>query len=92
MRELAQRGNRLDPDLALLTFLTPQTINVIVRNLERAGAIGKSAHASHGRILKLNATPKGRTLLKCCRARVAAIDACPARLPAKRRSGRCGAG
>ena len=43
-------------DLARLTFLTPQTINVIVRNLERAGAIEKSAHASHGRILQLTAT------------------------------------
>src|SRR6516225_2013522 len=36
-------------DLARLTFLTPQTINVIVRNLERSGAIAKSAHAVHGR-------------------------------------------
>ena len=30
-------------DLARLTFLTPQTINVIVRNLEKDGAIEKSA-------------------------------------------------
>ena len=30
-------------DLARLTFLTPQTINVIVRNLERTGAIEKTA-------------------------------------------------
>src|SRR4051812_39012866 len=33
-------------DLARLTFLTPQTINVIVRNLERDGAIEKTAHAA----------------------------------------------
>ena len=33
-------------DLARLTFLTPQTINVIVRNLERTGAIEKSATPS----------------------------------------------
>jgi len=61
-------------DLARLAFLTPQTINVIVRNLERAGAIEKSAHAGHGRILQLNATPKGRDLLERCRDRVAAVD------------------
>jgi DNA-binding MarR family transcriptional regulator len=62
-------------DLAKLTFLTPQTINVIVRNLERDGAIGKTAHATHGRILRLHATAKGQALLKRCRARVAEIEA-----------------
>jgi DNA-binding MarR family transcriptional regulator len=62
-------------DLARLTFLTPQTINVIVRNLERAGAVGKAAHAGHGRILPLTATARGQALLKRCRARVATIDA-----------------
>src|SRR5512143_3499761 len=51
-------------DLARLTFLTPQTINVIVGNLERNGAIAKTAHAEHGRILQLGATAKGRVLLK----------------------------
>jgi DNA-binding MarR family transcriptional regulator len=61
-------------DLARLTFLTPQTINVIVRNLEKAGAIAKTAHAVHGRILQLEATARGRTLLARCRARVHAID------------------
>lgn len=61
-------------DLARLTFLTPQTINVIVRNLEKAGAIAKSAHAVHGRILQLEATSKGRALLKRCRSRVNAIE------------------
>lgn len=62
-------------DLARLTFLTPQTINVIVRNLVRAGAIDKSPHAEHGRILRLNATPKGQALLKRCRARVTDLEA-----------------
>lgn len=61
-------------DLARLTFLTPQTINVIVRNLEKAGAIEKTAHAVHGRILQLEATSRGRALLKRCRSRVKAIE------------------
>ena len=61
-------------DLARLTFLTPQTINVIVRNLERMGAIRKSAYAEHGRILRLTATAKGQALLKRCRIRVNEID------------------
>jgi DNA-binding MarR family transcriptional regulator len=62
-------------ELARLTFLTPQTINVIVRNLVRDGAIEKTAHATHGRILRLSATAKGQALLKRCRNRVAEIEA-----------------
>lgn len=61
-------------DLARLTFLTPQTINVIVGNLEKAGAIEKSAHALHGRILQLTATARGRALLGRCRARVMGVE------------------
>lgn len=61
-------------DLARLTFLTPQTINVIVRNLQRAGAIEKTAHAGHGRILQLTVTARGKALLKRCRARVAGVE------------------
>ncbi len=61
-------------DLARLTFLTPQTINVIVGNLEKGGAIAKTAHAEHGRILQLHATAKGRALLKRCRARVHVVE------------------
>ena len=62
-------------DLARLTFLTPQTINVIVSNLERGGAIEKTAHATHGRILRLSATGRGQALLKRCRSRVAVLEA-----------------
>lgn len=61
-------------DLARLTFLTPQTINVIVRNLEKMGAIRKSADAGHGRILRLTATAKGQALLKRCRSRVHEVE------------------
>ena len=61
-------------DLARLTALTPQTINVIVRNLARDGAIAKTAHATHGRILRLHATAKGEALLKRCRGRVHEVE------------------
>ncbi|MDB5486385.1 MAG: MarR family transcriptional regulator [Reyranella sp.] len=61
-------------ELARLTFLTPQTINVIVRNLVRAGLVEKSADAAHGRILRLHATVRGEALLKRCRVRVMEIE------------------
>ena len=58
-------------DLARLSLLTPQTINVIVRNLEGAGD-DRPAPASGftGAILALEITPEGRRILrKQCRAR-----------------------
>lgn len=61
-------------ELARLTFLTPQTINVIVNNLVRAELVAKSADAAHGRILRLHATGEGMALLKRCRARVMEVE------------------
>ena len=40
----------------------------------RAGAIEKTAHAVHGRVLRLTATAKGQALLKRCRARVQEVE------------------
>jgi len=61
-------------DLARLTFLTPQTINLIVGNLVKAGAVGKSADPEHGRILRLQATADGEALLRRCKARVQEVE------------------
>src|SRR5207247_3307299 len=36
-------------DLARVALQTPQTVGVIIRNLERDGAIRKSPHPIHGR-------------------------------------------
>jgi hypothetical protein len=36
-------------DLARVALLTPQTVGVIIRNLERDGAIRKTPHPGHGR-------------------------------------------
>jgi len=70
-------------DLARLLSLTPQTINVIVRNLERDGAVEKTSHATHGRILRLHVTPRGQALLKRCRARVEEVERAVAALLGK---------
>lgn len=55
-------------DVARLALLTPQTVDGIVRTLEARGAIRKTRHPAHGRILRLAATEKGRALNKRCRA------------------------
>jgi DNA-binding MarR family transcriptional regulator len=61
-------------DLARLTLLTPQTVNVIVRNLIRRGAVTAKPDAVHGRILRLEITPKGRRLLAKCKAAAARVE------------------
>lgn len=61
-------------DVARLTFLTPQTVGVIIRNLERDGAIEMTPHPVHGRIQQWALTPRGATLLKACRERVIALE------------------
>jgi DNA-binding MarR family transcriptional regulator len=56
-------------ELARLTLLTPQTINLIVKNLERDGLIVKTPDDVHGRIIHIEITDKGRQLRQKCRAR-----------------------
>jgi len=61
-------------DVARLTFQTPQTVGVIIRNLERDGAILMTPHPVHGRIQQWTLTPRGAALLKACRERVIALE------------------
>lgn len=61
-------------DLARLTLLTPQTVSVIVANLERSGAIVRRPHAVHGRIQHIDVTPEGAALLAACRKRSGGIE------------------
>ncbi|MFT4116514.1 MarR family winged helix-turn-helix transcriptional regulator [Bradyrhizobium sp.] len=61
-------------DVARLTFLTPQTVGVITRNLERDGAIEKTPHPVHGRIQQWTLTARGTSLLRACRERVIALE------------------
>jgi DNA-binding MarR family transcriptional regulator len=61
-------------DLARVALLTPQTVGVIVRNLERDGAIRNTPHPVHGRVLQWTLTRRGGTLLDKSRQRVAALE------------------
>ncbi|MFP6561520.1 MarR family winged helix-turn-helix transcriptional regulator [Paraburkholderia sp. B3] len=62
-------------DVARLAALTPQTVSVIVANLERSGAIERRPHAVHGRIQQIDVTAQGEALLKQCRTRVRRVEA-----------------
>ena len=61
-------------DLARVALLTPQTVGVIIRNLERDGAIKMTPHPVHGRVLQWNLTNRGLTLLDKCRKHAVALE------------------
>jgi DNA-binding MarR family transcriptional regulator len=61
-------------DLARLSILTPATIAGIVGNLRRNGVAKARPHPVHGRILQLELTDSGRSLLARCKRRVYALE------------------
>ncbi len=61
-------------ELARLSLLTPQTMNVILGNLERDGAIVRKPHPQHGRIQINEVTKEGNALLKRCKQAVRALE------------------
>jgi DNA-binding MarR family transcriptional regulator len=61
-------------DLARVALLTPQTVGVIIRNLERDRAIKKTPHPVHGRVLQWTLTRRGATLLERSRLPVRALE------------------
>jgi len=61
-------------DLARVALLTPQTVGVIIRNLERSRAIRKTPHPVHGRVLQWTLTRRGGALLDKCRRHVRALE------------------
>jgi DNA-binding MarR family transcriptional regulator len=61
-------------DLARVAVLTPQTVGVIIRNLERDGAIEKQPHPVHGRLLQWTLTRRGANLLEKGRRHAMALE------------------
>lgn len=61
--------------LARAAFVTPQTMQSILANLERDGLMTRRAHPGHGRILCSELTERGRRVLVEARLRVEAIEA-----------------
>jgi DNA-binding MarR family transcriptional regulator len=62
-------------ELARLSLLTPQTMNVILANLERDGAIVRRPHGEHGRIQLNELTATGKALLARCKRAVKPAEA-----------------
>jgi DNA-binding MarR family transcriptional regulator len=61
--------------LARAAFVTPQTMQGIVANLEREGLIERSADPAHGRRLRTMLTPSGRTAMSRAHEAVSHVEA-----------------
>lgn len=61
-------------ELARRSFVTPQTMNVVLTKLESAGLIARSAHPKHGRVLQAHLTDKGKELVSGAHKKVEAIE------------------
>ena len=71
---LAAYPGHSNADLARVAVLTPQTMSLIVANLERRGAVARRPHAIHGRIQQLTLSKIGRRLLADCRVHAADVE------------------
>jgi DNA-binding MarR family transcriptional regulator len=61
-------------EVGRMSHLTPQTVNIIVDNLKRSGAIASQPHVTHGRIKQLTLTVVGREILSRSKPRVQVLE------------------
>jgi DNA-binding MarR family transcriptional regulator len=61
-------------DLARRAFVTPQTMNQVLRELEQRQWVTRHPHPGHGRILQADLTPAGRQTLRACHQAVDAVE------------------
>jgi DNA-binding MarR family transcriptional regulator len=60
--------------LARRCFVTPQTMNQILVNLEGSGVVERRPHPEHGRVLSAYLTDKGAELVSLAHGEVEAIE------------------
>ncbi len=71
---LAEGGDLSGAELARRGFVTPQTMNGIVGNLEAAGLIARRVDPADARVLRVALTPAGRARLDACHRAVAVVE------------------
>jgi DNA-binding MarR family transcriptional regulator len=71
---LAEEPGLSNAELARRAFITPQSMNENLRELEQRTWITRSHHPTHGRIRQTKLTDQGRTTLQACDATVTAIE------------------
>jgi DNA-binding MarR family transcriptional regulator len=71
---LAQRPGLSNSELARGTFVTRQSMNVLLQTLEREGYVTRPAQAPVGKVLPTRLTPRGRRSLAKATAAVRSIE------------------
>jgi DNA-binding MarR family transcriptional regulator len=71
---LAEEPGLSNAELARRAFITPQSMNENLRELEQRAWISRSTHPTHGRIRQTELTEQGRATLRDCDAAVTAIE------------------
>lgn len=71
---LSHRSGLSNAQLARRAYVTPQAMNQVLAQLAQVGLIERESHATHGRILCVNLTEQGKTVLAVCDAAVEAME------------------
>ena len=71
---LAQRPGLSNSELARGTFVTRQSMNVLLQALERDGSVTRPTEAAVGRVLPAQLTPRGRRSLEKASAAVRSVE------------------
>jgi DNA-binding MarR family transcriptional regulator len=71
---LAEEPGLSNAELARRAFITPQSMNENLRELEGRSWIRRSRHPAHGRILQIQLTEEGQATLQACDAAVTVIE------------------
>jgi len=71
---LARRSGLSNAQLARRAYITPQSMNEVVLQLEAKGLLKREPDPAHRRILRAKVTRKGRSVLERCEAAVAEME------------------
>ncbi|MEW9528703.1 MarR family winged helix-turn-helix transcriptional regulator [Microbispora sp. NPDC049125] len=66
LSELRMRDGLSSAELARITFVTPQAMNLVIRELEQRGLIRRDPHPDGGRMLCSSLTGAGLAALRQC--------------------------
>jgi DNA-binding MarR family transcriptional regulator len=72
---LQARGPLSNARLAERSFITPQSMNALVKALEAKGTVLRQPDPSHGRVILFSLSPQGVDLLARCDAAVDSLEA-----------------
>ncbi|MFC7382275.1 MarR family winged helix-turn-helix transcriptional regulator [Sphaerisporangium rhizosphaerae] len=75
LSELRMREGLSSAELARIAFVTPQAMNLVIRDLEQREVIRRDPHPDGGRVLCARLTRKGLSLLRRCDRSLDAIEA-----------------